>query len=610
MSLVITSSTRDPTNVTTSGIGIQAPFSYQNTFRSPLLIKENSEVAVQSVRCNRRGYHFTNDGYYCVYFGKEVPDGESITADHVTNQPLYVRVEGGSYTKTELANELEKQLAFTLKSSYPNIIDVKVVVNTDAGLVKGFSFTTTQLGDGSAFTNTPDELKWIPTQGPLTRNQFGDDDLDPVLDSGSVSASGSEVTATEDFASAINTSYPLSLCKGTFQTDITKATNGFEVGLVRNLYIPDKDGAGGGLYANQPHGYQGNNNNVEVHLDTFYDFGVSWNPGETLKVFHYVADQPPLDPTNIGSLTQLDPLTVPTNASLAAGYYSAIEFNFVNEEISLKILHKDGTGPTNLVDLAVSGAANKLFKPTGLTTQALYPKIYIHKSGDSLTINKWNGISNTGNVFDFYANKTFGLGAENSGLGGRIVFDCDSNKVFQVNDVGDYHPTYTRQVLNASDGQANHHVTIFAENNRYDTILEGYLHTNLAPFLGFSKTIVAESDNPAVAANIYILKSAKAVDKFGTGSMFIRVNNLPFNSLNGATESISQILYACPRFDQKGNQEGPLYYEPNERTYVALKNSSEYILSDISVDIVDVNERVATDLDGFTVVILHIREAK
>jgi hypothetical protein len=438
---------------------------------------------------------------------------------------------------------------------------------------------------------------------------LGIDDI-TELDSGTFSASGTEITATQDDASGINTNVPISLCNGVFQTDITKAAKGFDLGLVRNLYDPA--GAGGGIYVNEPPGYIQRNNDVGTPNgkdSSFYDFGVKWELGTDLVIYHYVSDFKSTT-EDIGSLRVLTPLTVPSNASLAAGYYSAIKFEFVNEEISLKILHKDGTGPTNLVDLAVNGDENKLFKPTGLTTQALYPKFYVPFSGNSLTFTTWNGISNTGNKFDFYANKTFGLGKENSGLGERVVRLCDSNKVFSLNSTGGFHPTYTRQVLNASGGQANNHVTIFAENKRYDTILNGYLHRNLGPFLGFSAIIVAESDNPAVSANIYILKSAKVASEFGTGSMFIRVNNLPFNSMNGATESISQILYACPRFDTKGNQEGPLYYEPNERTYVALKNSNEYILSDISVDIVDVNERVATDLGGYTVVVLHIREAK
>ena len=70
------------------------------------------------------------------------------------------------------------------------------------------------------------------------------------------------------------------------------------------------------------------------------------------------------------------------------------------------------------------------------------------------------------------------------------------------------------------------------------------------------------------------------------------------------------MLYACPRFDTNGNTTGGLYYEPSERVYVSLNNPDQYVLSDLSIDIVDINERVADDLEGNTIVTLHIRQGQ
>jgi len=177
---------------------------------------------------------------------------------------------------------------------------------------------------------------------------------------------------------------------------------------------------------------------------------------------------------------------------------------------------------------------------------------------------------------------------------------------------GTYNPTYTRLQLNASSGQDNKYVLIFADNPIYNTIIDDYLHKNLKDAIGFKNNINTQTDveDASSTDNNVIIKSQVTPKELGAGSLFVRVNNLPFNSLNGATESISQILYACPRFDNNGNTTGGLYYEPAERTYLALNNTSDYVLSDISVDIVDINERVADDLDGNTIVTLHIRQAK
>ena len=603
MSLVITSSSKGQTNPAGQNLGIRSPGSYQNTFRSPFKIEGHSEVAVQSVRLSRQGYHFVNDVYFCCYFGKILAAPEKISTAHVTNQPLYVKIPSGSYTKIELAEQLTTDLGSTLKTSYPNIVGVVVEINVDAGgAFEGFKFTMTQLGAGTAFANVPADGDWIPTIGPLTRYNDGSDELEEA-DSGAVSASLQVVTASASLAGAINTSYPLSLCTSTFEVDITNASNGgFEVGLVRNLYDPQ--GAGGGLYTNAPEGFLYHNNDAGSPggESSFYDFGFRWVPGNNGELFQYLADSDN-DPNNIGSMRDLADYPVMLDASFSSSPpgYDKVRFTIINEEVSFAI-HTTGGAWSEIINKTVSTAANRLFKPTGLTTQALYPKIYIANASDSLEVTTWNGISNAGNVYDFYANKLFGL--PNSGQARTVQYDCDTNLAYQLNGANDYDINYTRMGVNGAGGQDNKHVFIFAPSAVYDTIMPGYLHLNLANYLGFTKPIFEADDDTLIST----ITSTQAPINFGSNAMYVRVNTLPFNSLNGATEGISQILYACPRFDITGNEIGNLYFEPNTPIYLDLKNTESYVLSDISVDIVDINEKVATDLHSDTTVILHVRK--
>ena len=605
MSLIVTSSSKDPSNVQTQGVGIQAPFSYQNTFRSPLHIKPNSEVAVQSVRCNRQGYSFNHDSYFCIYWGKELPDSESITADHVTNQPLYVKIEAGSYTSQEFREQLQDNLSNTLKKAYPNITGVIVELNEDAG----FTFTLTQIGGHTE--NLPPDDKWIKVVSSNTRDADGDALY--LEDSGAVSASAQVLVASASNAYVINTEYPVSLCSGELSVDPRNASNGgWKIGLTRNLYDPKE---GSGTYTLNPRGFvhQNSDDGCEDE-DDFFDFAAVWEPGSDLKVFHYVADYDAdgrNSQINVGSMKELTaPITTITNASLAAGFYDRVKFEFENEDVKLQVRQTSGGAWVNVINSVSGTAADQLFKPTGLTTQALYPKIYIQDMNDSVTVTSYDGINDTGNVFNFYSNKLFGL--PTTAEANKVLFKCDTNDAFQLDDGGEFDITYTRLRLNASSGQANKYVLIFSQDTSYNTILDGYLHKNLSKALGFKNNVNKQDDikDAASTDNNIIIKSQQTPKELGAGSLFVRVNNLPFNSLNGATESISQMLYACPRFDTNGNTTGGLYYEPAERTYLALNNPSEYVLSDISIDIVDINERVADDLEGNTIVTLHIRAPK
>tara|TARA_R110000803_G_scaffold17901_4_gene48123 strand:+ start:135 stop:1106 length:972 start_codon:yes stop_codon:yes gene_type:complete len=93
-----------------------------------------------------------------------------------------------------------------------------------------------------------------------------------------------------------------------------------------------------------------------------------------------------------------------------------------------------------------------------------------------------------------------------------------------------------------------------------------------------------------------------------TMSLFVRLNNFTQQSMNARMGTISNIVAHLPRFDTAGNDNGPLYFEPSERTYLDLNNPNEMVINDFDVDFVYENERQARNLVGKTVVMFHIRK--
>ena len=93
-------------------------------------------------------------------------------------------------------------------------------------------------------------------------------------------------------------------------------------------------------------------------------------------------------------------------------------------------------------------------------------------------------------------------------------------------------------------------------------------------------------------------------------SMFVRLTSTTQRSINGYTGNQSKIIYHCPRFDNGGNDQGGLFFEVGEKTYLDLGNVDELQSNSFSVDIVNRQERPIAGLIGNTVAMLHIREKK
>ena len=138
---------------------------------------------------------------------------------------------------------------------------------------------------------------------------------------------------------------------------------------------------------------------------------------------------------------------------------------------------------------------------------------------------------------------------------------------------------------------------------------------NMSKNLGFGKWSVIEYSGDAGDVGRTDDDSFKTLTSFEAGqytihSAFVRINDLPIQSYNGATSSRSNILYHIPRFTNDGKQFGELYFNAPEKTYIRLNNTQPLMLNQLKVDIVSRNERIVQDLTGSTIVVLHFRKSR
>lgn len=133
---------------------------------------------------------------------------------------------------------------------------------------------------------------------------------------------------------------------------------------------------------------------------------------------------------------------------------------------------------------------------------------------------------------------------------------------------------------------------------------------NINSIMGLNKGLITNTDASitfnAGPPSSSVLTSDKGATSVATNSLFIRINNTTQTSFNAGKSSISKIVYHIPQFNQTGESTGALFFEPAQKTYLALNNAGTITLNDVRVDFVDKNERYADSLVGSSVVVFHI----
>ena len=137
---------------------------------------------------------------------------------------------------------------------------------------------------------------------------------------------------------------------------------------------------------------------------------------------------------------------------------------------------------------------------------------------------------------------------------------------------------------------------------------------NIAEIVGFPERSVLTDANASLVGLLtgintldVVLTSEEKLKK-NSDTLFVRIPNLTQKSFNGAQSSLSKIVYQVPQFDNQGNESGPMYFAPGEKTYVKLNNAGPMNLNQIQVQIVDVQEKEVKTLGDRTQIVFHIKE--
>ena len=620
MSLLITSSKqKEFDGVATHSIGIERPYSYINTMRSPLIIDADSEIAVVSVKCERNGKLEVDSRGFRVglYWGNELTAGNTLTSARSTNRVVYASVRGGTYTPSELAEELRIALNTVAVNTFSNMNSVVVTTQQDTnGDFSGFEFTFSQ---NASSTDVKASLTTIATVNNNNKNPPGrlaeSYGIGPenTTDAFTYTQGTQTLTAGAGFNTATFTSHPLSSTSGVCEVNFKSCTKDFKIGLVRN-FSSDRP---------CPENFNDDTGLVDEtfnHYDEFYDFAfaverTNAKAGTTANFFcqSYMDFNLSYGMGKIASASQQN--TIP-NASFgdSNGSFGMIRFTRFGEELKVELCHNDGGGG----DTTIFDSSDAALKPIGLFNDLLYLKIELGDSGGSCQILQFDSDQTTVRTSTDERNYGYGDTAEaivqmevqnalieslpGVAATGTIVDPEDGDTTFEAA------PVYSK--LNASGGQDRNWVMLLAPSNGYET--GDFIRNDTSTELGFIDPIVRESVNvtPISTTNDVVFDSDTVPTLLQLKNMFVRFNGLQQQSFNANQGSISKIIYACPRFDSAGTRTGELYYEPHERVYVNCNNSDKVILSDISVDLVDVNEQYCEDLVGQTQINFHIRKKK
>lgn len=667
MSLVITSSSQQEyDSLSKKTTGLENPASFQNFLKSPLIIEKDSEVALVSLKCSRdedtvniqRG-----DGIF-VYWGAEDSQNmndstegfEKPTESDDINTPLKIELAEGIYSRKTFATHLQTRLEDVIKKAYREVDTITVTQQFDVdNIFTGFKIQIVQVGNGSGFTDKPSATEFGAFIDANTIYSLEDDtkftDGDYHTDNFVASASGTDILitgykadSTGQVCDVIGRAHPLSQVNskcviyfnGSSASDVT---DGYTLGLVRsqgrsfggnNINYGAVGGIGEPLSLDQisdsvniPDNYKDDGGE---NPPFFWDVAFNWAPGQDGQVIHYVNDGAEDDTE--GSIEPVILKNSATNASLQAKYWDRVIFEVTGEKIDVSLGISGSTATTVLVSSASTTYGERV-KPLGQTCNQLYPKIAIHQNSSTnpgkAWLNTWNGHSVDGYYDNNYWGYTLGVGEYEKEVPDAMYSKCainiDLSSVYADGKMSDGSTNYTykgelsghkgidnKWVLMTGDFEA-HEFEYFNVGGQKQTLKD---EGRLQGILGFEKSVMTQTDFATSADNgADISFDSEILPSFvPTSSLFVRLKNQALNSYNANKQSISNIIYSCPRFDAQGNTGGLLFFEPSERVYVKMNNPTELVVNSLEIDIVDVNEQIVDSLIGNTLVVLHIRKSR
>ena len=686
--------------------GLNRAYSYSNSMDN-IVIPENSEISVASVKVNREG-QFTvsqDNSRFALYHGAEV-DAPTATLGYMEelSQPILGTVRGanGGATSTfsteDYATAVQESMRlFTFHPNYmksslnPSGTEVSASRVANVGF-KGFNFSQTSYS-GSVVVNNASYLASTVGVAPARLSYTGNDI--PATYSLTASISNCLITNQGAFAdenlitapwSTILNERPLSLigASGTLGggqcefdirqyrraagSDTSEGLYRFEVGLTRaqtNYEVYDDTTTK--RVEPFPREFERSTDADDVG---YYDWVVRGIPREIsagtfvteLRIFHAVNTYE--GPGVItGARTRLVEVDYRSGLADNARFrtFSApfgvndeeidyITFVANGESMTINFRSNEGTHSVSSLAYADSTYKNQRLKPINSMCWNLYPKVHVKGYGAGavspiaysyISIKTYEGVKPDGHQYggatktqaqylpvddrgiynsmtDFYSYCKY---QEGKILDQITLQDCATEAINYHRGATAITTVPAQRVATAIGGVPKFlnisDVLIMGESLSYTTEI-GRPNTN--QILGFpnNAVIVGKSgvtgisgENRTVVGNLLTSKySSDSVPLLVSGeSSFIRLRNLTTQSYNVANRSFSKILYHIPKFDNGGNELGALFFEPGERVYVKLNNSTAINVNTFDVDLVDSREVVSPVYAGTTVVCFHIRKS-
>ena len=606
------------------------PFSYQNRLLNTMKIPPKSEIALQSAKINKNGLFIldrSNSGF-CNYFGTPVEDVNSGNINDTTTHPFRAVIGSGeAFRAGDLKNEVnvedmrnEIQKGINQATFHPSLIN-------------GVDSTTLNVSTLYDATEKFEGFKFVATQATAktSKTVFGNDSLTDISSSGfegTFTQAAGEATSTNNKGFLVqNREYPISQNQGTCVINFSDAntTGRWTAGLSRiNREVETEVGKTEYVPEYFEFGVRNNTGGIRVHSQWRYADICVCRVGTDLKVFQSGS-------RTIGTgngIFMNEVIYYGThNVNFAAKYniatntanYEKVRFTLDNEELSIHMLTSDDTA-TLLCDFTTmrgtgSGTAankNECLNPVNATKWAMYPIMAASSGGagggQKMKIEK----------IDHYANYPI--------YDASTYFNYDwwgwSQQYNQLNfcrslerrNWNNFSRTTTNhgdgasgllvpKKVNASGGMADYdNLIITARSAEYGPATNV---TNTQFTLGYVGQPVSR---PTDSTTLTTTNQSSTVPKLISNiSLFIRLNNFTQSSMNARTGTLSKIVAHLPRFDNSGNETGGLYFEPHEKTYVALNNTETLYINSFDVDIVYENETLCTAISGKTIICFHIR---
>ena len=447
MSLVILSSaqdkysstgTRQVNNVDSitqiNAAGIQDPATFTNNINPVFTIKPNSEVALKSANYNRSAtVKIGNNESFALYVGEELRSkwGSQATRalSDTTSFPIPIPLQPGTYNMRSLAIMINRMIDWYI--SYPNLFG-NVWVETaefqddgtnSFGLVWNFSNNGNSVSDTKAtMTNG---VAWKTSRNNFSYGVSGlPGGVPQVVGVYQTPITADIPTVGYDTNSGIIENLPLSLKGGEMKWTTTGADLGWRIGLTRPTVNDGPPTPTTTVARLKPLNFNGT---------WFFDYAVEYDTSGTnlIRLWHAVMEggamvmkeveyynnvntdfTPNLDSDTesrnlismyrgshlTGAILTSDPKTVSIKMygeDTVVSVTNAADVEFILTDSRL-CLSPTVTLPGNAVEIAYTPTRNRFFKPVGLTTAALYPKVELWPSTigtKSVTLTTYNGIT-------------------------------------------------------------------------------------------------------------------------------------------------------------------------------------------------------------------------